>query len=84
MIDGYKLKKELRGIKLVGIPYMANRNTSIMVNHKGIQMLINSNSQLFHKEIFKDKFNRNKQYILYIYHIGTVYILYFIGWYTTV
>ena len=67
LIDGYKLKKELRGIKLVGIPYMANRNTSIMVNHKGIQMLINSNPQLFHKEIFKDKFNRNKQYILYYY-----------------
>ena len=67
LINGSYLKRELRGMTLVGIPYQANRNTSIMVTNGGIRMLIDSNSPLLHKEMFKDKFFPNKHYVLYYY-----------------
>lgn len=66
-IQGYKLKSTLRGLTLVGIPYMPNANTSIMVNHGGIKMLVNTNSQLLHKELFKDRFVANRFYTLFYF-----------------
>jgi hypothetical protein len=66
LIKGYMLKPSLKGITMVGVPYYC-RHHEIMVNHKGINMLINKNSRLLHKELFKDKYRPNRQYVLYYY-----------------
>tara|TARA_R100001443_G_scaffold64352_1_gene73891 strand:- start:368 stop:631 length:264 start_codon:yes stop_codon:yes gene_type:complete len=67
IISGYKLKSSLKGMTLVGVPYLANRQTSIKVTYKGVNMVIDYNSTLFHKELFKDKWNPTRLYTLYYY-----------------
>ena len=66
LIKGYRLKSTLKGLTLVGVPVHCRKH-DIMINHKGITMLINKNSRLLHQEIFKDKYKPNRQYVLYYY-----------------
>jgi hypothetical protein len=66
LIQGFKLKPSLKGITLIGIPYECRYN-AVKVQYKDFKMLINSNSPLLHKEMFKDKFKDNRYYTLYYY-----------------
>ena len=66
LILGYTIKRSLKSLTLVGIPYDAKRE-DVMVNHKDIKMLITRQTPLLHKEMFKDKFKPNRYYVLYYY-----------------
>ena len=66
LIKGYKLKSELKGMTLIGIPYKF-KYEPIKVEFNGILTTIDSGTPLLHQEMFKDKFGRNKYYVLYYY-----------------
>jgi len=66
LIKGYKLKPELKGLTLVGIPFQF-KNEPINVDFNGVSQLINSTTPLLHKEMFRDKYGRDKYYVLYYY-----------------
>lgn len=65
-VEGYRLKKSLTGLTLVGIPHKYY-NKPIKVEYKGLSTIINRDSPLMHKEMFKDKFGRGGYYTLYYY-----------------
>jgi len=67
IVSGYKICTSLRGTRLVAVPYLATRQTSIMVTHKKIKMLITQHSRVLHKEMFRDKHIPNRHYVLYYY-----------------
>ena len=66
LIKGYKLKRSLSGMTLIGIPYHCRYN-EVMVSFDKCKMLITRNTPLLHKEIFKDKYRPNRMYTLYYY-----------------
>ena len=66
LISGYRINPSLSGMTLVGIPHNVKEN-SIQVQYADQKMIINSNTPLLGKKSFKDKFGRDKTYILYYY-----------------
>lgn len=66
LIKGYRLKPSLKGMTLIGIPHHC-RSHDVIVYYKGEKMLINKNSKLYHREMFKDKYRPNRYYTLYYY-----------------
>jgi len=66
LISGYRINPSLSGMTLVGIPHNVKDN-SIQVQYADQKMIINSNTPLLGKKSFKDKFGRDKTYILYYY-----------------
>jgi hypothetical protein len=66
LISGYRINPSLSGMTLVGIPHNVKDN-SIQVQYADQKMIINSNAPLLGKKSFKDKFGRDKTYILYYY-----------------
>ena len=66
LISGYRINPSLSGMTLVGIPHNVKDN-SIQVQYADKKMIINSNTPLLGKISFKDKFGRDKTYILYYY-----------------
>ena len=66
LISGYRINPSLSGMTLVGIPHNVKDN-SIQVQYADQKMIINNNTPLLGKKSFKDKFGRDKTYILYYY-----------------
>ena len=66
LISGYRINPSLSGMTLVGIPHNVKEN-SVQVQYADQKMIINSNTPLLGKKSFKDKFGRDKTYILYYY-----------------
>jgi len=66
LIKGYKLKSELKGLTMVGIPFKF-KYEPIKIEFDGISQIIDNTTPLLHKEMFKDKFGRDKYYVLYYY-----------------
>ena len=66
LISGYRINPSLSGMTLVGIPHNVKDN-SIQVHYADQKMIINSSTPLLGKKSFKDKFGRDKTYILYYY-----------------
>ena len=67
IVKGYKICSHLRGLNLVAIPYRATRQNHVIVTNKKIKMLITNQSRVLHKEMFRDKFIKNRHYVLYYY-----------------
>ena len=66
LIKGFKINPKHSGLDLVALPYKYT-NEKILVKHRDKKMIIDQDTPLLGKQIFPDKFGRDKTYTLYYY-----------------